>query len=358
MDATTKFRVMNLTDAYTKISTAEEAFILSRLTENWIDAGTLLSSCASFNEQDFYNMMKTLVRRKAVESDEEERKTVQTQQAQAIVIPIERRYPRLDIPAEILETRPKAVSEECIKEIVFLADYGEDIDLYRRLGLQDQPFNYATGSIRKRTIKYNTFFTQVRKEATSFELLKYLDAAEKAISATKRLLDKDQREIYDQKLKAKGAYAAKSDEKVAIDELHYQAALKFIEAKKHISAMNEIKLALHLNPKSEKYRELEKKIIALQNRDAAQLLLIKLKKNETLMWDERVMKQTLSELFELDNSPSMHLDAARVLANKNAFQSAIEILNTIETTDTKTQEEINALVSDIKKRYKAYKNKF
>ena len=70
------------------------------------------------------------------------------------------------------------------------------------------------------------------------------------------------------------------------------------------------------------------------------------------------MKQTLSELFALDNSADMHIDVARVLADKNAFQSAVGVLNEIEKADDKTQEEIDALSDDIKKRYKVYKNKF
>lgn len=360
MDSNTNFRVEDLTEAYTKISTTEEAFILSRLTANWTSGSTLFSECPSFDENKFYNLMRVLVKKGAVECDAPKKRTVQTQQEQDLTRPVERRYPRLDIPELVLKRKPEALAAECIDEIIFLSHYGDGLDFYRRLGLQDNPFECSTSDVREKTIKFNTFFTQIRKKYPRYtEIIEHIDAAEKAINAAKVLLDKELRAAYNQKLKNKGAYASLNDkEEVARDVLHYNAALKFIEERKHNNAMNEIKLARHLESKNHDYIILEKKILCLQNKDSAKVLLITLERNETLLWDERVMKQTLSELFALDDSADMHIDVARVLANKNAFQTAIEILNEIEKVDDKTQEEIDALGDDIKKRYKIYKNKF
>lgn len=363
MDSKTKFRIINTDDAYAKVSSAEEGFIVSRMRDKWITGETLLSECPSFDENKFYNLMRVLVKKGVVESDVSEKRTVQTQEKQEITKPFERRYPSLDISPKILENLPKSISEECMKEIIFLSEYGDSIDLYRRLGLQDNPFESSIGLIRERTIKYNTFFKQIKKECSKSTTLfqavfEHLDAAEDAIAATKILLDKEEREAYNQQLRNKGSYVNRTESEVPRDELHYNAAVAAIETQKHSTAKNEITLALHLNSRKQEYLDLEKKIAILLDKDAAKLLLVKLKKNESLLWDERVMRSTLKELFALDNSVDMHISAARVLANKNAFQIAMEVLNDAGDADAKTQEEIDALSSDIKKRYKVYKKKF
>ncbi len=367
MDSKARFRVVNISDAYTKVTSSEEAFILSRITEEWISAHDLFVACGTFDEAAFCTIIDDLVNKGIIESNTPEKtaenaqkkKTVQTQKETALMPPVERRYPTLDIETLEISDQIKQLDESVVKEVMFLSYYGGTMDYYRRLGLHHDPFSHSISTIRGRIIKYHTFFTQLKRlGADSRAFLFHVNKAEQLIEETKSLLDRELKKQYDEQLKLQGKYTTDEEKhRMSGATLHFKSAQTFMEEGNLSRAKSEIKIARHLAPNNEEFSDLERKITALTREAEAKKLITKLLKDETLMWDERIMQKTIAEIFAIEDSPKMRLVVARVLNKKNAFQTAIDVLNDIDEPG-ELESEIDTLTTEIKKRYKEYKSRF
>jgi tetratricopeptide (TPR) repeat protein len=181
----------------------------------------------------------------------------------------------------------------------------------------------------------------------------------KTINATEILLTPTKRERYDKKLIEQGIYTSKKEvKKQENSRVHYDEAIKLIDEGKLQQARNAIQIALQIEPENREYIAAKEQIAHINKQNAVKILLLRLEKNETLMWDERILQKTLTQLFEINNYTSTRIKVAKILVEKKAFAVALEVLREAAPTDKDTRNEISALQKDIKKRYKAYQAQF
>ena len=358
---TKKLSINQKIDIYSRIASPQEAFVISRMTTGWTTAQNIFHGCGSLTQEEFTDIINTLLSKNVLlekSNPEIHEKTPPT--PVEIIIPVKRHYPHMEISEFSFSESLKNVPKTAIKEVVFLSRYGKNIDFYRRLGFQKEPFEKTPTMLKKRIETYHQFYNQIKQVSNkNIQFTEHLERSAKNITATEILLTPAKREKYDKKLIEQGIYTSKKEiEKKENSRIHYDEAIKLIDEGKLQQARNAIQIALQIEPENSEYIATKERITHINKQNAVKILLLRLEKNETLMWDERILQKTLAQLFEINNYISTRIKVAKILVEKKAFAVALEVLREASPTDKDTRNKVTALQKEIKKRYKAYKAQF
>ncbi|MCK5808045.1 hypothetical protein KAH37_03555, partial [bacterium] len=320
----------------------------------------IFHGCGTLSQEEVTNIITSLIASEVLL----ERNSATQQESPSpfveIVVPFKRHYPQMEMASFTLSPTLKDVPKTALKEVLFLSQYGRNIDFYRRLGFQKEPFAKNTETLSKRITTYHQFYNDVKQVSKkNAQFLKHLEKGEERIKATEILLTPEMRKEYDKKLIDQGIYISKKEVKKKKNSLiHYEEAVRLIEEQKLQQAMSSLQIALQIEPENLDYTALKERIIHINKQNAVKTLLLRLDKNETLMWDERILQKTLTQLFEINNYVATRMKVARILMKKEAYAVALEVLREANPTDKDTRNEITTLQKEIKKLYKTYKAQF
>lgn len=355
-----KVRINGNVDIYERISSPQEAFLVSRMTTRWMTSQELQQGCASYSEEEFTSILQRLIENDVIITEDfNETHTEQTTTLE-IKVPVEREYPQIETALFSMSTSLKNIPKNALKEILFLSRYGKSIDFYRRLNFQKNPFTQTQKTIEKQIFAFTKFHTKMEEACASNEkILGHIRKSKEAIAITALLLDAEKRKEYDEKMVKQGTYKLKEKHVEKENSIpHYSAAVQLLEKGKLQEAMREINIAIRINPEKALYQSAKENIFNQSKKNKVKVLLLRIEKNESVMWDERLLNKTLDELFELNNFVATRIKVAKILMKKGAFQIALTVLNEAAPTDKETRKDVTSLQKELRKQYKSAQSKF
>lgn len=359
-DEQKKIRINDKVDIYEKISSPEEAFLISRMTNRWMTPQELQYGCASYSSEKFTALLDSLIEKNVIITEDLVKNQTEEKPLLIIQVPVEREYPQIEVSLFAMSKSLNHIPKNALKEILFLSRYGKSIDFYHRLELQKKPFDQTRKTIEKRIIAFDKFHTEMKEACASNEkILEHIRKSREVIANTTLLLDSEKRKVYDEKMIAQGIYKPKEKPIEMQNSIpHYDAAIQLRDKGKLQEAMQEINEALRISPNKAIYISTKESIFHQNKQNKVKVLLLRIEKNESVMWDERVLLKTLDELFELNNYVATRIKVAKILMEKGAFRSALTVLNEASPTDKETRKDVTALQKELRKQYKAAQSKF
>ncbi len=350
-------------DLYNRIKTPEEAFLVSRISASWTTKEEIRRENSMFSDEEFDRILGSLVSKGVLLVDikaNEQTTSPGDHRSQQLLPPVQRHYPGLEIATLFLSPKLRNLSKDAIREIVFLSQYGKNIDYYRRLGFFKNPLSRTANEINKRIQEYTDFFDTASFAVEHHESFgKHLYKAVQIFNESKRLQDVAFKEAYDARLIQSGRYTLEQKQTMYMrGKQHYDEAKHLFESGLLQQAKSEISIALSGEPDNPEYTQLKDTIQYAIKQSKIKAVLLKLEQNATILWDERVVHKILSQLFALDDSVTLKMKVARLLHRRQAYALALDVLYDISTTDLDSRLKIRKLTKEIKKDFQEHKKKF
>lgn len=269
-----------------------------------------------------------------------------------------RHYKKGDFPEEELCETNK-IPENIKKEILFLYHRGSDLDLYEILNISD-PHTVSKKELLKHIDEIRSCFTLSKFIGINIgSFRKKVEFVNMLLEKLDILKDDKKREAYNKYLTKKSGMKNKEpykEEKRKAAEKHHSRALKFLSRNKLYDALEEIEIAIYMNPENNEFKKLEKILKNSFKNLKIEKLYRLLKETENILFDEKRLTKIIDEILSLSSDKNKtHLKIAEIMLEKEIPEMSIEHIKKISKNSIKSEEIKNIVKKckdQIKKRLK------
>ncbi|MGI6395559.1 MAG: hypothetical protein ACOX2F_12685 [bacterium] len=326
MKTESKIRVKN--KELFQVRSSNDAFIASKVTENWSPVSELYRGVASvMSKSNFDAIIDAFVLQGAVELKSHAFTKMEVNNGKDF-----RNYGSIKFDKVELSEAP-GLPKNLKKEILFLFYYGRSISYYRFFNIVE-----PNGATQEKIIERCNYYRQLfaLRNFEDIELGNYRSKLTKIwefIRISSQIEDPEIREKYDYMLSvASGSGNRESEDRVNSDtrssadraSQRFASALNFLKADKIQQAYDEIQIAVYLDPDNEEFADFKNEIAGKLKEMRVSDLYKEFEKNDFLLLDESKLEKVIDNILELtDNSPLAHLKLAEIALEKEMPEMAM-----------------------------------
>lgn len=323
MDCNSKIRL--LSSEKLKIRSSVEAFIASKISADWTNCKEILEAVSgTVSKEYFEKIIEQFVETGAVEKEGGQANKIVFNNGFDV-----RDYTGIVFDQKELEEAP-GLPLNLKKELLFLYYYGNSIDYYRILNISKE----ASSNNFSISEKCNRSRMMVAgKNYEGVELGSYKSKIEKVRAIIRKacqIEELDSRKEYDNELKRSASVGTSSNQKntglnVNYAEKHFLLAVKHYHGKDIKRALEDILVAIHIDPKNEEYVDLKNELTEKLKNEQTTILFNAFENNDSLLLDEEKLEKVISGIVELtESSPLTHLKLAEIALEKDMPEMAID----------------------------------
>ncbi len=328
------------------VKSREEAFIASRLGNNWISIDSFLLTITPFIPEEKVKRSLIALKEYGILEISKEKRRLKYQ--------TKRNFENYTFGSEIDEKND--LPKDLKKEILFLYNNLKKLNYYKLLNITN-PLKSTVEDIRNKIEYYRNIFNPVRY--MDYNLGTYEQKMRQvffAINKASVIANPEIKKKYDKRILAslKIKEAEKKIEKNLNTNPKIKAAKKYAKALYYASknelenAVEEIEIATIEDPANQNYKILKEKWEKLLANRKIEELYSKLEKDDFILFDENKLAAVIDDILDLSgNSPEANLRIAKIMEKKQLYTLAIEHSNLAKkkTTNKEILAEVRTIIN-------------